>query len=242
MREELQKLGMTKSEAVVFELLVKYGGLSGSQLAKKSGIDRSTTYNLLDSLNAKGFVSYSVKDGLKFYQISNPSNLRKFAEEISQIAEEVIKKIKETQQKTPSESLVEIYEGKSAPKVMYHHYLSSKNQDFYTYGGYGKMFSTLQPEIKEYIKEFKSRKNFLYSFISKDYPHLDELKAIPGKIKQTSINAIPMGFTIGSDTVTFHIYEDESKIILIKNSLIAKGMRELFELAWGKESAIEVKI
>lgn len=242
MKEELQKLGMTKSEALVFELLVKYGSISGSQLAKKSGLDRSTTYNLLASLNAKGFVSYLVKDGLKIYQISNPSNLRKFVEETAQIAESVIKQINETKQKLPSDSFVEVYEGKNAPKIMYHHYLSAKNQNFYTYGGYGKMFSTLEPEIKEYIKEFKSRKNFLYSFISKDYPNLDNLKVIPGKIKQTNFNSLPVGFTIGSDTVTFHIYEDESKIIMIKHPIVAKVMKELFELAWRKESATEIKV
>lgn len=242
MREELQKLGMTKSEAIVFELLVKYGSISGSQLAKKSGIDRSTTYNLLASLNAKGFVSYVIQNTLKVYQISNPENLRKFAEETAQIAESVIKQINETEQKTPSNSFIEVYEGKMAPKIMYHHYLSGKNQEFYTYGGYGKMFSTLDPEIKGYIKEFKFKKNFLYSFISKDYPNLDKLKVIPGKIKQTNFNSLPVGFTIGLDTVTFHLYEDESKIIMIKHSIIAKVMKELFELAWGKTSAKEVKI
>ena len=242
MKEELQKLGMTKSEALIFELLVKYGNISGSQLAKKSGIDRSTTYNLLASLNSKGFVSYLVKDGLKIYQISNPSNLRKFVEETAQIAESVIKQINETKQKSSSDSFVEIYEGKNAPKIMYHHYLSGKNQDFYTYGGYGKMFSTLDPEIKEYIKEFKLRKNFLYSFISKDYPNLDRLKVIPGKIKQTNFSSLPVGFTVGLNTVTFHIYEDESQVIMIKHPLIAKAMKELFELAWGKESATQVKI
>src|SRR3989338_8160728 len=94
MKEELQKLGMTKSEALIFELLVKYGEISGSQLAKKSGIDRSTTYNLLSSLNAKGFVSYAIKNGLKTYQISNPENLKKFAEEKDQIANSLIEEIK----------------------------------------------------------------------------------------------------------------------------------------------------
>ncbi len=241
MKEELQKLGMTKSEAIVFELLVKYGSISGSQLAKKSGIDRSTTYNLLSSLNAKGFISYVIKDSLKVYQISNPENLKKFAEEKVQIADSLISEINQIMKKEPQEEVIEIYEGKNAPRVMYSHYLSQKKQNFYTYGGYGKMFSTLAPEMKGYIKKFKSNKNLLYSFISKDYPNLEMLKLIPGKIKQTNLPSVSAGFTIGKDSVTFHIYEDESKIIMIKNPLIAKIMRELYELAWGVESAREVR-
>ena len=240
MKEELQKLGMTKSEAILFELLIKYGSISGSQLAKKSGIDRTTTYNLLSSLNTKGYVSYLIKDGLKKYQISNPSNLKKFAEETVQIAESIIKQINETKQKVNSDSSVEIYEGKNAPKVMYHHYISEKNQEFYTYGGYGKMFSKLDPEINEYIKEFKSNKNSLYSFIPKDYPNIEKLRMIPGKIKQTNSKSIPVGFTVSSNTVTFHIYEDESKVIMIKHPCVAKSIRELFELAWGNESSKEI--
>ena len=178
MKEELQKLGMTKSEAIVFELLVKYGEISGSQLAKKSGIDRSTTYNLLDSLNKKGFVSYVIKNGLKTYQLSNPENIKKFAEEKVQIANSLIEEIKKISKKEHQEEIVEIYEGKNAPRVMYNLYVNQKNQKFLTYGGYGKMFSTLEPEMKGYIKKFKENKNSLYAFISKDYPNKEKLNVI----------------------------------------------------------------
>lgn len=242
MIEELQRLGMTKSEARVYELLVKYGKISGSQLSKKSGIDRSTTYNLLNSLNKKGFVSYIIKDNLKYYEISDPSNLSKFVEETKQIADSVIEEIHKTKQKTPSSSIVEIYEGKNAPKIMYYTFLQESNQTFYTYGGYGKMFTKLGPEIKEYAKEFIKKKDFLYSFISKDYPHLDKLSAIPGEIKRTNFKSLPVGFTVGSDKIVFHIYEDESQVIIIKHPLIAKAMKEIFEIAWGKESAKDIKV
>ncbi|MCH7567926.1 MAG: hypothetical protein IIA87_00755 [Nanoarchaeota archaeon] len=240
MIEKLQRLGMTKSESQVYQLLVKYGSISGSQLAKKSGIDRSTTYNLLVSLNAKGFVSYIIKEGIKIYQISNPSNLRKFAEDSIQIAESVIEEINKTKQKILTESIAEVYEGPNAPKVMYNYYLESKDQEFYVYGGYGKMFQKLEPEMKGYIKKFISNKNFLYSFVSKDYPNLENLRKIPGKIKRTDFKSLPAGFTIGSDSVTFHVYEDESQVISIKHPQIAKVMRELFEIAWGKRTTKEV--
>jgi len=242
MKEELQKLGMTKSEAIVFELLVKYGEISGSQLAKKSGIDRSTTYNLLDSLNKKGFVSYVIKNGLKTYQLSNPENLKKFAEEKVQIANSLIEEIKKILKKEHQEEIVEIYEGKNAPRVMYNLYVNQKNQKFLTYGGYGKMFSTLEPEMKGYIKKFKENKNSLYAFISKDYPNKEKLNVITKNIQQTKFNSIPGGFTVSSDSVIFHIYDDESKVILIKNKTVANLMREIYEIAWDKESVKEVKM
>ena len=236
MKEELQKLGMTKSEALIFELLVKYGEISGSQLAKKSGIDRSTTYNLLSSLNAKGFVSYAIKNGLKTYQISNPENLKKFAEEKVQIADSLIKEIKKITKRELQEEVVEVYEGKNVPRVMYNIYVNKKNQKYYTYGGYGKMFSKLSSEMTGYIKKFRTNKNSLYAFISKDYPdaNISKLKTITKNIKKTDFNSVPAGFTIGTESIVFHIYEDESKIILIKHPLIAKVMRELYEIAWKK--------
>jgi len=242
MIEKLQRIGMTKSEAIVFELLVKYGRISGSQLSKKSGIDRSTTYNLLESLNKKGFVSYTIKEGLKLYQISDPSNLNKFAEEVKQMTDSIIEEISETKPKVPLSGVVEVYEGANAPRIMYRTFAQKNNQTFYTYGGYGKMFTKLQPEIEDYIKEFKSKKDFLYSFISKDYSNIDNLSKLPGKIKKTNLKSLPAGFTVGSEMVAFHIYEDESQVIMIKHPLIAKAMKELFELAWGKESAKEIKI
>ena len=96
--------------------------------------------------------------------------------------------------------------------------------------------------MKGYIKKFKENKNSLYAFISKDYPNKEKLNVITKNIQQTKFNSIPGGFTVSSDSVIFHIYDDESKVILIKNKTVANLMREIYEIAWDKESVKEVKM
>ena len=65
MKEKLEKLGFSPKEADVYISLLELGSAVVSDVAKKAGINRSTAYVLLESLEKKGFVSVSEKDNIK---------------------------------------------------------------------------------------------------------------------------------------------------------------------------------
>ena len=56
-KEKLQELGLSEKEARVYLALFELGPSVVSGLAKKAGINRSTTYVILETLAKRGLVS-----------------------------------------------------------------------------------------------------------------------------------------------------------------------------------------
>lgn len=68
----LQKLGLSKKEAEVYLTLLSLGKVTGYQVAKKSALDRSTTYFLLRELRKKGLVLQAPQGSKQFFVAKNP--------------------------------------------------------------------------------------------------------------------------------------------------------------------------
>src|SRR4030042_1799905 len=100
--ENLRKIGLTGNESKVYLELTKRDSLSANDLAKKVGLDRTLTYQLLNSLIEKGLVGYIIKDRKKYFQVSNLKSLLNRIDEQKEIAESLIvelKKIKKDKEK-----------------------------------------------------------------------------------------------------------------------------------------------
>ena len=71
MDEILRELGLDDREIRIYKNLVAKKKLTAYEMAKITGINRSTAYDCLDRLVRKGFVSSIVINGKKFYQVKN---------------------------------------------------------------------------------------------------------------------------------------------------------------------------
>ncbi|GKH33318.1 TrmB family transcriptional regulator [Muricomes sp. OA1] len=58
----LNKIGFTDSEAKVYLVLLRNGGMTGYEASKYSAVPRSKIYNVLESLVMKGFILYSEEE------------------------------------------------------------------------------------------------------------------------------------------------------------------------------------
>src|SRR3989344_8110701 len=65
--EHLQKAGLTRNEAKVYLLLIQEGAMIANALAKRSHIDRSLTYTILNNLTNKGMVTATYQQTKKHF-------------------------------------------------------------------------------------------------------------------------------------------------------------------------------
>ncbi len=73
--EELCQIGFTKNESKVYLELLKLGTQAVSIIAKKSGLNRTTTYSILRSLEKKGVISSYVQNSIKVFSANDPNSL-----------------------------------------------------------------------------------------------------------------------------------------------------------------------
>lgn len=86
----LQKLGLTKKEAQVYLTLLSLGKVTGYEVAKKSALDRSTTYFLLRSLRAKGLVLQAPHGSKQHFVAKNPQTFIDEKKEVLTSAEAIL--------------------------------------------------------------------------------------------------------------------------------------------------------
>src|SRR5436190_1515134 len=75
LRESLVFLGLTDKEASVYVALLGLGRSTASQIARRAGVNRATSYVILDTLIAKGLVTISGKEPKQEYLAESPDKL-----------------------------------------------------------------------------------------------------------------------------------------------------------------------
>ena len=73
---ELQTLGLSEKEAKVYLSALELGASTVQNIAKKSGVNRATTYVQIESLKEKGLVSEFEKGKKTFYVAESPERLQ----------------------------------------------------------------------------------------------------------------------------------------------------------------------
>ncbi|MBI4235724.1 hypothetical protein HY604_05500 [Candidatus Peregrinibacteria bacterium] len=75
LRDQLCQIGFTESEAMVYLALLRLGPQPASIIAKRTSINRSIAYSVLDTLASKGVVSSYLKSGVLTFVASDPNAL-----------------------------------------------------------------------------------------------------------------------------------------------------------------------
>jgi len=95
--KKLTKTGLTDKEARVYLSVLELGGAFPSKVAQYAGLNRTTTYHLLNRLAVQGLVNEIEKKNKIFYQIDKPKKLvdhtksqRRLVEDRIEIASSVL--------------------------------------------------------------------------------------------------------------------------------------------------------
>jgi sugar-specific transcriptional regulator TrmB len=73
--ELLKNCGFSEKEIAVYHTLINRGGSVVSEIAKHAGINRSTTYVILDALIKRGLIKSHEQRGIKIFAPLSPENL-----------------------------------------------------------------------------------------------------------------------------------------------------------------------
>src|SRR3989344_3745202 len=77
----LKEIGLSDGEIKTYLELIKHDETLVSELAERTGINRTMTYQILNNLLKRGFVSYVIKNNVKYFRASNPSRILEFLKE-----------------------------------------------------------------------------------------------------------------------------------------------------------------
>lgn len=127
----LQDIGLNEKESSIYIILLQIDSASVIEIAKKTNINRSTTYTVLDSLSKKGLVG-EIQIGKKAkYQAEKPERLETYIEKQKILLEEQSKRLKDiipmlksVQRETGERPMVKYFEGREG--------IISSTEEFFT--------------------------------------------------------------------------------------------------------------
>lgn len=236
MKHTLTELGLTKNEAIVYVELLKLGLGTANEIAKEIKIHRTNVYDALNKLVRKGFVSYMVKNKVKYFQASDPKNIRLWLSEKQKKFDEFLPGLCLLYNQRVKKSYADISEGVKAFMAILYNFLEYE-KPILVYG-----IPKVAPEmVKNYIGHFHNARipkkivmKHIYNFENKE--RIDYLN----KLAYTEARALPMKYNsnvstnICGDEIVLAIWSDVPKIIKIVNKDIADAYRNYFEILWSK--------
>ena len=245
MREELQVLGLTRNEAEVYEALVKSGLTKAGHLIARLEVHRNIVYEALDSLIRKGFVTKISKRGVWWFQITEPDSILTMLKRREQIAEGVIKEIKQARQQI--EQQITVYEGIDSYRA---YWISSLERfpegtvDYCLGVPRNAKWESLMGEsaLKEY-REVRRRKNIIWKTIlfKVEDVHKEHLEGFPDttEYRYWQKDFDPIGnFNVIHDTVILQAMTDNPRIIEIRDKDMVTVFKNYFDAIWSESEPV----
>jgi len=240
MIDKLQKFGLSDKEARVCATLFEIPGSVVTDVAKKAGINRSTTYVLLESLGKRGLVSISERRGVRVYSPVSADRLIEMAEtevakskDLLELSRELATALKKMSVSEPIRAKIKAYEGVEGVRVIADQKLGAK-EVIRSYSALADLQSALPRFFSEQEKKQASKGLRTQVLI----PDTSESRALlQEQGPKDAFLAPDTGYKSGLDVfdskVTF-VSPEENVSFIIESAQFAKAIKSLFDLALNK--------
>lgn len=231
----LQKMGLNNNEAKAYFELLKLGQSKVSGIVKRMDMPRTSVYNILDSLIAKGMVSYIIKSGVKHFEAVDPERLLlKEKEKLNSLKSVLpyLKKVKESVKEKPS---VELFEGKEGLKTILEIILKMPEKStLYAYAN-SDLFERLHYYFPNFIKRRAKQK--IYAKIIQEKTSLMRKYKKSGKSLLLTMKFVPERFdsnvfVFGNKIAMITFRNNNLLGVLIENKSISKTQKTVFDKLW----------
>lgn len=238
--EELQQLGLSKNESLVYEGLIKKSSATASELVKLLGVHRNIVYDNLEKLISKGFVSYIIKNSRKNFVAENPKvildfleNKKKSIDKELDVANKLIPQINSLLLKNKSKQEATIYRGSSGIKKIFLDILNYK--EYWVIGlseaSVELLGETFWQNFNLKTRTKKIKENLLFNSDFKSEVNLKESKLSKHKILPSELIQVTE-IVIYGDKTAIIVYSDEPIAILIESLEVFDSFKKQFDFLW----------
>lgn len=231
----LTSLGLTEKEAMVYLACTEIGTGVVSSIGQAAGINRVTTYDILEKLKQKGLVSYFTKKKIKYFNSTDPEILLGEFEKRTNDLRLSLPKFKKLTGEI-SHPRVRYFEGLEGIKNIYAETLSSKSE-ILNFSNSTEIRKQWKDYDKEYVEKRAKKKIFLRGLSpkdkageivhSEDKKYFREIRLVPEEQFDFS-NEI----NIYDDKVAIISFKDELIGMIIESNEIANSQRAIFNMCW----------
>ena len=235
-KEILTKIGLSRSESIIYLSLIKLGDITVKEISKDTGFHRTNIYDILEQLKEKGLVSFSKKGKVLYYKSTNPQNLYNLLEEKKEILNDLMPDLEKLNSLNKEKINVSVFKGKEGMKAVFND-MREEQKEILGLGIKGQLREYLPIYAKQFLRDIKLNKVNYYGLYDKKEnvsPIFTEVRLLPKNI------TIPVATHIYSNKVLITIWEPDLIAILIEAKEISETYKSHFNLLWNISKKINL--
>jgi sugar-specific transcriptional regulator TrmB len=117
--KDLQRIGLNDKEASIYLAALELGESNIQQLAKKSGVKRTTAYDIIESLKSKGLMSQAIHGKKTLFYASDPHKLEDEIEEQKHVLRRILPELLTVANALDSKPKIRFFEQAEGIKEVY---------------------------------------------------------------------------------------------------------------------------
>jgi sugar-specific transcriptional regulator TrmB len=243
--KELQKLGLSDKEAKVYLSSLELGPSPVQVIAQKAGVNRATTYVMIESLISRGLMSSFEKGKKRYFTAESPDQLMTLLKKeeaeietkIKQL-EDVIPELKMVFASADEKPKVRFFEGVDGGRVIQEDILNSKFDSMEEILFIDDFYKIFPPHEKDH--RHNSARKFKDIPLKTIYTSKIYKKLLSGEewvnhnVRRLPFEKFPypVDITIYGKKVAIVVCQNKAIGVIIESEEIAKALRAIFNLAW----------
>lgn len=232
--DALVQIGLTKNEAMVFFMCLQEGMVTAGTIAKKCRLHRTSVYDIVGRLVAKGLLSHIIKEKVMYFEATEPQNLYQIINEKEYVLKAIMPKLMLAKKMSRGKGEAYVYEGVHAFLRLRFGLLRYK-EEILVYGVPKTASETVAAKLNNFHKErikMKIPMKHIYNYNA--HERISYLNALP----LTEARFLPQKYEsqvstcICGDEVSLTLWTSPPLIIQVVNKQIAESYRRFFYLLW----------
>ncbi len=244
LEQYLQNIGLNNKEAKLYLTSLQIGPAFVHQLAKISGLKRSTVYQVIDSLLDKSLFSISQKGKRKIYTATDPESLSSFVKQRENILSQIMPELMALKNISANKPSISIYEGQKGLEWIYEDMIKMPGEILAFAAPSEKIAKNLLNYLHSHWRQRRyKQKNFLRRInINETNDPTNNFKKISEPEKLEQIYYLPkenypfsIGIYIYRQKVAFVSYQEQEMFgIIVTSPEINVTMKMMFETFWNR--------
>jgi len=237
-KKELQQLNFDEKEADIYLALLEVGEANIEQIAKKSGIKRTTVYHVIDSLKEKGYIEMSKAGKKTLYYALSPKTIGEKLEEKKIMFEKIMPGLLSITNDIEKKPKIRYFEGKEGIREIYKDTLRYHDQETLIWTTEDVLEYFDVQWLWDYYVVKRVENKIWQRTIAPDVEHARKLTGLDEKhlrqMRLCSPEKFPMYVDVtlyGGRFVGIMSFKDELGLI-IESEGIHKTLKSIFEMNW----------
>lgn len=249
----LIEFGLTEKASKVYLALLEHEIATVNQIAKVTGINRSSTYVVLESLQKKGLVGITDDKRVQQYMAISPDALMRIAEDsakkheiIKNKIDKLVPELKALYKGTKRKPLVKVYEGKQGLINAFEDTLKMKEKVIRISSSVGNLFNVFSDYFPEYVEMRRKKGIVMHGIHPNDLPAQMLITNAPDRFDKPILipskkYSFPADLAIYDNKISYMSLDGKGIAIVIESKEMADVMKSVFDLAFTEAKRLAKK-